>query len=323
MEPVDSAWNAVLASPDDDGALRVLADALMERGDPHGELIRLQLAGDEAGANEHLAKHAQALLGTHEIAAWSARFARGFLSSIRLETVGEFEALVTRPAGRLLREVRVAAHSMMGTELDPIDRIVNGLATHGPKTIASLTFGIDAPDLPEGELSVAPLTAHFTSLTSLEVVSWATNFAGVTSASLRHLKLNLTHPVSRLDEARFPALTSLELLLPYRVLPLPPGLLRGEVSPRLETLRLRGILWPQLLHDLARSGLLRNLRRLEITAGGETAWYPALIETAASFAHLEHLGVVDDRNHPEWVSAVKAALPQARVLSAPLRFFIP
>ncbi len=322
MDPVDAAWKAVLASPDDDRALRVLADALMERGDPHGELIAFQLSGDEAGSNAHLAIHEQSLLGTQGLAAWSARFARGFLSSIRLETASDFEALAKRPVARLLREVRISQQSMLGTVVDPIERLVEVLAAHGPRTITALKIGSEAPELVEGELAVAPLTNHFTSLDSLEL-SWAANFEGAASTSLRYLRLNLAHPIGRLGAARFPSLTSLELELPYRVLPLPSQLLAGLVSPKLETLVLRGTVWPQLLHELASSTLLRSLRRLEISAGSETAWYPALIETASSFAHLEHLGLAADRNHPEWISAVKTALPQARILSAPHRFFIP
>lgn len=312
----------MLSAPDDDQALHVLADALMERGDPHGELIRLQLAGDEAGANDFLSKHAEQLLGTQGLAAWSARFARGFLASIRLETASDFEALAARPIARLLREVRIAQQSMLGIEVDPIDRLVAVLAAHGPSTITALKIGSEAPELAEGRMSVAPLTDHFTSLESLEL-SWSASFEAVTSRSLRHLRLDLAHSVEGLAAARFPALRSLELDLPFRVLRLPWEVLAGVVSPKLESLSVRGTVWPQLLHELAGSQLLRNLRRLELTGGAETAWYPALIETASSFAHLEHLGVVDDRNHPEWVSAVKAALPQARILSAPLRFFIP
>lgn len=312
----------MLASPDDDRALHVLADALMERGDPHGEFIRLQLSGDEAGTNDFLSKHAEQLLGTQGPTAWSARFARGFLATIRLETATEFEALARCPVARLLREVRIAQQSMLGIEVDPIDRLVEVLAAHGPKTITTLKIGCEAPELAEGRMSIAPLTEHFPALESFEL-SWSANFERVTSPSLRHLRLDLSHSVDNLAHARFPALLSLELDLPYRVLRLPWEVMAGIVSPKLEALVLRGTVWPQLLHELAGSTLLKNLRRLELSGGAETAWYPALIETATSFAHLEHVGVVDDRNHPEWVSAVRTALPQARISTAPLRFFIP
>jgi uncharacterized protein (TIGR02996 family) len=312
----------VLAAPENDQALQVLADALMERNDPHGELIRLQLAGDEEGSNAHLAKHAATLLGMPELATWSARFARGFLSSLRLETASEFEALMKRPISRLLREVRVPSQAVLGMETDPIERLVEVLATHGPRTITSLKIGLETVELAEGVAKIAPLTDRFTSLDSLEV-SWQADFEEATSSSLRHLRLNLWPSVSRFGDARFPALSSLELELPYRVLPLSTELLAGTVSPKLDTLTVRGTVWPQLLHELSGSTLLRNLRRLEISAGSETAWYPALIETASSFAHLEQLGIAADRNHPEWISAVKTALPHARILSAPHRFFIP
>ena len=323
MTPLDAAWAAVLAAPDDDQALQVLADALMESGDPHGELIRLQLAGDEAGAKEHLAKHCEALLGVHDL--WTTRFARGFLSSISLETAAEFEAVMQRPAARLLREVRVVPTSLGARPNDPIDLLVNALATCGPRTIDSIRLEEepDAPDLPAvGVVAVATLTARFPALANL-TLKWSADFEHARSESLRHLTLHFGYRVSNLGHASFPSLSTLELELPYRVLELPRELLAGEVGPKIENLVLRGTLWPQLLHELVGTALLRNLRRMEINVRADTAWYPALLERAAAFSHLDQLAVVDDRHHPEWVNAVKIALPQARILSAPRRFFIP
>lgn len=309
MTPLDAAWDAVLSSPDDDQALLVLADALMERGDPHGELIRLQLTGDEAAA-EHIATHATELLGDESyLDLWSPQFSRGFLEQVHVAMAAELEVVIARPIGRLLRHVHVRAGMM-----EPIQRIV-GVLAHGPRTIASLGFETGGP----GTLEVAPLTSRLTSLETMSLGSWPLRFEGAASASLRKLTISLRDPVTGLGEARFPRLQSLALDLPFRRLDFPLALLAGEVAPKLKTLTISGALWPQQLSDLSVSALQRGLTALEIHAEPETGWYPALLGTIDSFAHLERLSLVADRHHPEWVRTVKAALPQVIIREPQLR----
>jgi hypothetical protein len=149
--------------------------------------------------------------------------------------------------------------------------------------------------------------------------SWPLRFKGAASTSLRRLIISLREPVTGLGEARFPRLESLALDLPFRRLDFPLALLGGEVAPKLKTLTISGALWPQQLNDLSMSALLRGLTGLEIHAEPETGWYPALLETIDSFAHLERLSLVADRHHPEWVQAVKAALPQVIIREPQLR----
>ena len=316
MTPLEAAWEAVLESPDDDRALQVLTDALMERGDPHGELIRLQLAGDEEGAHTHLATYAAELLGhPMHLTTWRPRFSRGFISSVVIAEARELEAVIGRPVGRLLRQLEVSPLA-----IEPIERIVEVLAQRGPRTLSSLRFG-SAPGSshPSGELELAPLTARLHSLTHLVLGSWALRFDGTSSRSLRSLSINLQNPARGLEDARFPHLEVLSLELPFRRLDLPLSLLGGEVAPSLKSLSITGALWPQQLGDLSVSALLRGLTRLEIAAEAETGWYTTLIETIDSYSHLERLDLVADRHHPEWVQAVKQALPQATVREPRLR----
>jgi uncharacterized protein (TIGR02996 family) len=58
-QPAASALEeAIIADPTDEGAWRVLADALLEQGHPRGVLMSLQMAGAEATATRnHLRKH--------------------------------------------------------------------------------------------------------------------------------------------------------------------------------------------------------------------------------------------------------------------------
>lgn len=324
MTPREAAWEAVLGAPDDDRALQVLADALMEVGDPQGELIRLQLAGHDP--HEHLAQHAAALLGDPlRLTTWSPEFARGFISTVQLAAAAELEAVIARPIGKLLRKVDI---SPLTTE--PIAKLVDVLAARGPQTISSVWFGrggltpwappevrvdVDHP----GAVQVAPLVARLTSLKELMLGSWAVRFDGARSESLCSLDLNLQSPVGGLGEARFPALRELTLELPFRRLDFPLALLAGEVAPQLRTLTLTGALWPQQFSDLSVSALLRGLTTLRVVAEAETGWYATLLETLDSWAHLEELVLTADRHHPEWVEAVKAALPQARIRTPLLR----
>lgn len=68
---MDGLWQRVYAHPDDEEARRVLADALLESGDPRGELIEVQCAlarvpEDERGPEEQLlVERERALLDAH------------------------------------------------------------------------------------------------------------------------------------------------------------------------------------------------------------------------------------------------------------------
>ncbi|MCA9670578.1 MAG: TIGR02996 domain-containing protein [Myxococcales bacterium] len=83
---LDALLAAVYADPASDEARRVYADALSERGDPHAELIQLQLAPPsaeaEARAEALLAEHGERWLGPLRAALEPSetRFERGFLA---------------------------------------------------------------------------------------------------------------------------------------------------------------------------------------------------------------------------------------------------
>ena len=94
VRAVEELYADVYANPDDDGPRLVLADALLERGDPRGELIMLQFKRrdgqlDDAGHSrekELLKKHAKQWLGPlAPVISWGkgyagSTFERGFLS---------------------------------------------------------------------------------------------------------------------------------------------------------------------------------------------------------------------------------------------------
>ena len=85
----DELLAQVLANPSDDGARAVLADALVELGDPRGELLALQLAPptpeSTRRASAIIKAHRDALLGPLADIVMDGVFERGFLTRARLK----------------------------------------------------------------------------------------------------------------------------------------------------------------------------------------------------------------------------------------------
>ncbi|MCX5746805.1 MAG: TIGR02996 domain-containing protein [Proteobacteria bacterium] len=89
---------AIFAAPDDDAPRMVYADALLERGDPRGELIVLQLRGvDPIRQAELVATHQAAWLGALAPALSEVVFERGFLARCRFDGRGWRDLLVDTP----------------------------------------------------------------------------------------------------------------------------------------------------------------------------------------------------------------------------------
>jgi uncharacterized protein (TIGR02996 family) len=103
----------VYANPDDDAPRAVYADALLERGDPRGEFIQLQLAAareplDDAGRarlEELTASHGDRWLGPMAAFWYGAVYARGFPERVGSELGRKAVASVTDPAWRTIRSL--------------------------------------------------------------------------------------------------------------------------------------------------------------------------------------------------------------------------
>jgi len=115
---------AIAAAPDDDGPRQVYGDLLLERGDPRGDFIALQLArarGDKPKAaaarreRELLAAHRDAWLGRLRdlIDDEGATFERGFLDGVRLRETQALDApdLFDDPAWRTVRRLDLGSLS--------------------------------------------------------------------------------------------------------------------------------------------------------------------------------------------------------------------
>jgi uncharacterized protein (TIGR02996 family) len=97
---------AIVADPDDTDSYLVLADALIEAGDPRGELITLQMdPGDSPDKTKRIAKiikeHRAHLLGTLDGAVGDVTFTKGFAShcALRRANTNSVKLAIQKSAG--------------------------------------------------------------------------------------------------------------------------------------------------------------------------------------------------------------------------------
>jgi len=154
----------VWADPDDDGPRRVLADLLLERGDPWGEFLTLQLrAASGAALKSAEARRMRQLQKAHQ-AAWlgplepvvdpkSVLFERGFLARCapRFRTARQRDELLAHPAWATVRELTsVADPALLRAPALARVRRAHGLDAEG---LAALSSG--APPLALEALALA------------------------------------------------------------------------------------------------------------------------------------------------------------------------
>ena len=115
----DAALLALVhANPEDDGPREVLADRWLERGDPRGELVTLQLKdarGDASDADRKRAraiarKHEKTWLGALAVVTKNRCYERGFLDRFELAanavaSTETWEAALAEPALRTVRSI--------------------------------------------------------------------------------------------------------------------------------------------------------------------------------------------------------------------------
>ena len=116
----DDFLREIWQTPDDDSLREVFADWLIERDDPRGEFIQLQLVRQGRGLDregtrrerELLTQHARSWMGTLEPAvhATKFRFERGFLASCTIvwQRLAGSPALMADPAWATVRDFHLA-----------------------------------------------------------------------------------------------------------------------------------------------------------------------------------------------------------------------
>lgn len=280
---LEQAWQAVQESPDELSRMEVLADLLLQAGDSFGELIRLELERDRTGGDrlspaieQHRAHIASEL--RHDLA--MADWRRGFVRTTRGAGCLTLERCLAHPSFRLVRSVEWAFGVADG--VGRIDRVLGAL----PPTVNELR--LEGTNLAEGSLRWPAGARRL----ELLVTNLPFTLEGAASTALRSLHF---HPrgldpaalVASLESVWFPRLAELSMSLEPTVERWPASFLGGGRCPALRRLSLSGALMPQLLEDLASSGLLRGLEELSLDVQHLDQLDEILRDTEDRFDHLK------------------------------------
>lgn len=117
---------AVLAAPDEDAPRRVLGDALLETGDPRGELIAVQLAGDAPQRESQLLMdHASRWRAELGLEGCACEFRRGFIEQVTVadEARALCEAWPNTPIRKLVLVNSEALEAVLQLELQGLESL--------------------------------------------------------------------------------------------------------------------------------------------------------------------------------------------------------
>lgn len=284
-------YQAIVADPADNAARHVLADALLERGDPHGELILLQLRYDELPETSPekakilfrikrlLTEQGPRIAGDLSRLAGSYQLDRGFVSEVTM-TAESF----AKHGDRILSE-----HPIERLRLRPLNQdSVDALA--GTETLSKLRGLVLAKHLVRDNGMEAQL--------SLELLLASQHLGSLTGLWIDQVDLSIERTERAFESARASLLGELHItgrLVPPRVLtklcdnPAPPPLRRIRLSGRL-TVEPAEI--DQLLEALGCSHAFEHLRELCID-GWVGAPNPAFAKwfSGPNAARLERLEI--------------------------------
>jgi len=159
--------------PDDEATYRVLADRLIQVGEPRGELIALELARAGGGNTDEIERQAATVFATHvdrflgpladylpdrnEVWKTELRWRWGYVHGAKLgiDDPGDdaargrvaemLELLLSHPSGRFLVELSIGIHGVYGSRGDLRD-IIAVIARRAPPTLRTLHLGdFEAP----------------------------------------------------------------------------------------------------------------------------------------------------------------------------------
>lgn len=122
---LDELWEHVWSAPDDDRPAQILADALMERGDPYGEWLAVGLAG--ARGSRALRERAEAcFLGALAEVVRRPGWRRGFLDRVTVQpaSLEALDATRLHAGWRTVRRLEISARQ--DRRLVPVIRWLGG-----------------------------------------------------------------------------------------------------------------------------------------------------------------------------------------------------
>lgn len=326
------------ADPEAEAPFLVYGDWLCGQGDPRGDLIALQAAGDErktaeAALRRKLAPRLLGPLAPYEDRL-EAKWRLGFLTALKVEATREderagvdvvklLEAALRLPSARFLRALTLGCPS--AHEAGVVERLHRALAAAPRPLLRSLAFNTNEGEemlswTSAGELGA--LGAVFPRLEVLDVRAGSFQLTAPAFGALKALRLKtcgLTEAaVAALATAEWPALEELEVWVGsassgvrvtadhFEALFASPGL------PALKRLALSNCEFTDALcAQVLRSPLLPRLEELSLTMGTMTeAGAQLLALGAAQLRHLKVLDVDDNYLPAGALEALQQALPQ-------------
>jgi uncharacterized protein (TIGR02996 family) len=314
---------AEIASSGDLAAYQVYADWLIERGDPRGDLIALDIAHERDPHNSELSYAREALLRVHADA-WLGELARGggaactwqrgFLHAVTIKQTDEtrharsYAALCGLPTAALLRELAFAGGE---TEEPCWQSAIQALAEHGiPASLRGLAF-----DTPHGGYrsgtatlgSFASLYPHAGALERLRITADELDLHDIRLPAVRAFEVSsdgfTRANLASVIEAAWPRLEDLALRFGSADIVVRDLVrLLDAVPPTLRCLRLdlrsHADDYDPVLDDfvieLARSPLVRRLTTLDLSSSlfGDTL-AERMLRKASAFVHLDCLDLSD------------------------------
>jgi photosystem II stability/assembly factor-like uncharacterized protein len=354
---LDDHAKAILAALDDVEEYKVYGDVLQSAGDPRGELVALQTAGQTKPAAKYIAKHKAALLGTLaevDESKVKLEWKNGFIHSARVafdfdddledwdsgeeseaEVVGWIAALLDEPSARFLQELTVGIVQTVDNSYDAIIREIGRRARPALRTLFLGDFHSEQTEISWSDLGDATkLCGACNRLEKLTLRSGSMNLGKPGQLVFPHLRQLsvITGGLPRdnlkaIEKAHLPSLESLTLyfgtdnygcnIKRKDVEPL----LASDRFPRLSRLGLcNSELADELCQVLHLSPLVAQVRVLDLSMGTlSDAGANALMTFAKGLAHLETLDVSENYISPAVLKQLAKALPKTKVITGDQR----
>ncbi|HWU86359.1 MAG TPA: TIGR02996 domain-containing protein, partial [Kofleriaceae bacterium] len=230
---------AILADPDAREAYAVYADWLLERGEPDGELVAIQLALEDAPGDAALQARERELVAAREqelrrlfyYAVWQEIcdpvWRRGVLHAIAVrggaytdDNACAYRELVADPIARFLRELTVRPATVIHGEPTPGDAaLVEAIAEVGaPRALRRLVFDPQEFQVSWTRLTdLSPIYRHLTRLEELVIEAGDVTLGRIDLPALRSLEIVTgglrAHVLESIAAASWPRLERLVIYL--------------------------------------------------------------------------------------------------------------
>jgi photosystem II stability/assembly factor-like uncharacterized protein len=349
--PIDDHAKAILAALDDVDEYKVLGDVLQAAGDPRGELIALQAAGQDKAAAKHLKKHRAALLGglaELDKSALKLEWRYGFIHAARVayesedldidydeETDAEvtkwIATLLDEPAARFLQELTVGIVQQIDNSYDNVMREIGRRARPALRKLYLGDFDSEQTEISWSHLGDATkLCGACDRLEHLTLRSGSMNLGKPGQLVFPHLRelaivtggLAKEH-LRAIVAAHLPSLESLTLYFGtdrYGCNIKRKDLASLLDSPRFPRLRHLGLVNSEFADELCGvlhlSPLVAQVRELDLSMGTlSDLGVRALATYAKGLAHLEKLDLSQSFVSPSAIKQLAKALPNTEIAS--------